>query len=427
MTLDLSSITDALIGLVQGTPWTTAPIWAELGGPGAHPAFTPNFSGLAPDAIRSLGGAQLSLFLYHVEADHAREALFWQPQMGSAGGEPIRFVPMALNLFYLMSAYSESSYAEEQQAMSVAMRIFHATPIVRNPTGPPAWELTLTMEHRSYDEMSRLWQAATSALRLSVVYRASVTFIDPDASPGLAKDPTTVTVTTGVLPVGFTMGDPELLGTFREVSYTAPGGSTVTLPQEPATVAPGQEVWLLGSALGDAGTAMVHLVDSGGAGTDVSAWVDAAGSSPPGTGTNASRLVLKLPASTGSPPIGAPTPGAYQVSVSQPATPGTPGFQTPLIPLRVAALVDPAGGPVLTGPGPFTINGAGFLAGQTEISVGSASLVAGSGAGAFSVGAAGTSVSLQPPTEPAAPAGTFLPVTIRVAGIETDPAFWVPA
>ena len=69
---------------------------------------------------------------------------------------------MALNLYYLMSAFSESNYHWEQQAMSVALRIFHANPIVRSPAGVPPWELTLTMEHRSYDEMSRLWQATTS-------------------------------------------------------------------------------------------------------------------------------------------------------------------------------------------------------------------------------------------------------------------------
>ena len=48
--------------------------------------------------------------------------------------------------------------------MSVALRIFHANPIVRSAPGAAVpWELTLTMEHRSYDELSRLWQATTAA------------------------------------------------------------------------------------------------------------------------------------------------------------------------------------------------------------------------------------------------------------------------
>src|SRR6516165_2945332 len=52
MTLDLSAVTDSLIGLVK-SQWTTAPIWTELGG---GPTFTPNFTGLAPDAARHQRG-----------------------------------------------------------------------------------------------------------------------------------------------------------------------------------------------------------------------------------------------------------------------------------------------------------------------------------------------------------------------------------
>jgi hypothetical protein len=44
------------------------------------------------------------------------------------------------------------------------------------------------MEHRSYDELSRLWQATTVPLRLGVVYRAAVLFITPD-EPVVAAEP----------------------------------------------------------------------------------------------------------------------------------------------------------------------------------------------------------------------------------------------
>src|SRR4029077_9567937 len=97
-------------------------------------------------------------------------------------------------LFYLVSAYSEASYVEEQQAMSVALRVFHANAVVRSgPPSPPApgplaWQLTLSMEHRSYDELSRLWQANTVAVRPRVVYRAAVLFITPDEGARPAPD-----------------------------------------------------------------------------------------------------------------------------------------------------------------------------------------------------------------------------------------------
>jgi hypothetical protein len=183
--LDLSAVTDGLVDLVK-SEWTTAPIWAELGVGG--PTFTPKFSGLAPDRIRAGDATYLSVFLYHAESNNAQEAMFWRPELMHGPGQPIRYLPLALDLFYLVSAYSEASYVEEQQAMSVAMRIFHANAVVRSgPPSPPApgplaWQLTLSLEHRSYDELSRLWQATTVPLRLGVVYRAAVLFIAPDAN-----------------------------------------------------------------------------------------------------------------------------------------------------------------------------------------------------------------------------------------------------
>jgi hypothetical protein len=193
MILDLSAVTDSLIDLVKNN-WSSAPIWAELGLGG--PSFTPTFTGLAPDAIRDEGGAQLSLFLYHVESDNAQESTFWTSQMVRSPGQPVRYLPLALDLYYLLSAFSDGSYSDEQQAMSVAMRIFHANAAVRSDATPnPAWSLTLTMEHRSYDELSRLWQATTVPLRLSAVYRAAVVFLTPDEPDAAAKEVLTVEAT----------------------------------------------------------------------------------------------------------------------------------------------------------------------------------------------------------------------------------------
>jgi Pvc16 N-terminal domain len=192
LVLDLSSVTDGVIHLVKSA-WSSAPIWGELGATG--PTFTPNFTGLAPDAIRTLGGPQLSVFLYHVESDNAREASFWTSQMLKGSEPPVSYLPLALDLFFLLSAYSEGSYPEEQQAMSVAMRILHANAVVRSDnTATPAWYLTLTMEHRSYDELSRLWQAMTVPLRLSVIYRAAVVFCTPDQAAAAANEVRTMNI-----------------------------------------------------------------------------------------------------------------------------------------------------------------------------------------------------------------------------------------
>ena len=220
MLYDLSGVTDALLNLVQ-TEWPSAALWTELGLTG--PSFTPTYTGLAPDAVREESGAQLSLFLYHVELNTAQESLFWEPQMQGAAQAPSSYLPLALNLYYLLSAYSVGSSAEEQQAMSIAMRLFHATPIISSDTtATPAWQVNLTMEHRSYDELSLLWQATTAPLRLGVVYRAAVVFLAPDTVPSAPPEVSTVTAT---------VNGTDTVTVTAPVTSTSTGTSTGTVTQ----------------------------------------------------------------------------------------------------------------------------------------------------------------------------------------------------
>ncbi len=433
MTLDLSAVTDALIGLVKNQ-WTTAPIWTEVTGSPPGPTFTPNFTGLAPEAARQQPGPQLSMYLYHVESDNAREALFWQPQMlkDSPGG-PTRFLPMALDLYYLLFAYSETSYVQEQEAMSVAARVFHANPIIRSGPGAAApWELTLTMEHRSYDELSRLWQATTAPMRMSLVYRAAVAFIDPDPVP--APAPPVASVSLVPVPpqprLSVTGGEPALFGTFRDSSYIDQTGGVVPIAQSPATVAPGQATWLVGSDLGVSGVSdSVYLLpQAGGPETDVTPWAlvaDASGTGSLAVDSGHTKLLLTLPSTVGSPPSGAPTPGIYQIRVGSGAL-GSPGAKrSDSIPLSVAALTSPAGGPLLTGSGPFTVNGTGFLRGMTEVLIGTSELTETApppGPGEFSIATSGASFTFSPPS---GPAGVVRPVRVRVNGVDSDPALWL--
>jgi Pvc16 N-terminal domain len=436
MTLDLSAVTDSLIGLVK-RQWTTAPIWTEVASSPPGPTFTPNFTGLAPEAARQQPGPQLSMYLYHVESDNARESLFWRPQMlnvppDPAGG-PTRLLPLALDLYYLLFAYSETSYIQEQEAMSVAARVFHANPIVRSGPGAAApWELTLTMEHRSYDELSRLWQATTAPLRMSLVYRAAVVFIDSDPVPAAAPPVASLSLVPLPPPLPSTGAgrQPVLFGTFRDGSYTGEAGTAVSFSQSPATVAPGQAAWLVGSDLGASGFSdRLYLLPAvGGPETDVTQWAmaaDVSGGHSLAVNSNGTRLLLTLPSIVGAPPAGAPNPGIYQLRVGSGAL-GSPGARrSGSIPMSVAAFTSPAGGPVLTGPGPFTVSGIGFISGMTEVLVGTRELTetaAPPGPGKFSIAPSGASFSFSPP--PGA-AGVVLPVQVRVNGIDSDPALWV--
>lgn len=425
MTLDLAEITESLIGLVKGQ-WKTAPIWTQLGG---SPTFTPNFSGLAPDVAKHQAGPQLSMYLYHVESDNAREALFWQPWMLDAGGQPARFTPFALDLFYLLFAYSESEtgWSQEQEAMSVALRIYHANPIVRSgPSATVPWELTLTMEHRSYDELSRLWQATTAPLRMSVVYRAAVVFIDPDQMPESVSIVKTKAFALAANPVKLPLPPqgpadyPVLFGTSRQGSYMGPTGVAESFSLSNVALEPGQRVTLLGSDLGVGGVSdHVYLLAADGTGeVDITAWTVPAEST-------STKFVLDLPSVVGTPPADSPPPGVYQFRVGS-GTLGSPGAKrSGSISVTVAAYVNPAGGPVLSGATPFTVTGVGFVAGKTEVLVGTTALLVVSAApttGQVRLGPSGTSFAFAPP---AGPATTVLPLRVRVNGIESAPALWV--
>ncbi|HET9080130.1 MAG TPA: DUF4255 domain-containing protein [Trebonia sp.] len=195
MIFDLSVVTDTLKRLVD-TEWPNAPLWTA-----ATPLFAVDVTGLSPDAARQGQAAQLSLYLYHIEESKATESLFWTAQSQSAGGPPLRYQPLALDLYYLVSSYADGNYVHEQQAMSIAMRVFHENPVVRGvgPDGLP-WELTLTLERRSCDDLSRLWRATTSALRLSAVYRAAVVLIELEQPP--PPFPVVSTVSVAAKPEG---------------------------------------------------------------------------------------------------------------------------------------------------------------------------------------------------------------------------------
>lgn len=174
--LDLSIVTDRLLERLNLFT-AGSHLWD------ADPAsqFTIKYTGLAPEAARADTDpkeCQVSLYLFHVAADKFNRNTF--PTGGSAQAIPEQ--PMALTLYYLLTAYA-SSYIKEQQAMSVALKCLHESPIVttRDPRDRRNEEFTVTLEPQSADEIGRIWQSINAPMRLSAVYRASVVFIEAPA------------------------------------------------------------------------------------------------------------------------------------------------------------------------------------------------------------------------------------------------------
>ncbi|MCU1246880.1 MAG: hypothetical protein JWN02_2790 [Acidobacteria bacterium] len=204
---DLSIVTDRLIELVK-TYRDRSPIFPLSGDPlVASPTFTIDITGAAPDAARSGNGGAcvMSVYLFHVAPDkHQRNApLPLRPPVSLPAHASVRvpaipFHPLALDLYYLVTAWAPgNNYVQEQQAMSIALKAFYENPILKSDAGREIEELTLTMELETADDLGRLWQAVTTSARLAAVYKVSAVFMTPDRLGAPALPMTAMQVAVG--------------------------------------------------------------------------------------------------------------------------------------------------------------------------------------------------------------------------------------
>jgi len=400
--LDVSIVTDRLIDLLKSYRDHSA-IWPTPG----SPTFNIDISGSSPDSVRSGADTVLSLYLFHIaENKNLRNS----PVLPDTRVAPVPFQPMALDLYYLLTAWADKDYVHEQQALSIALKCFHENPIVRKTVTieaqPVPEEFTLTMEVQSADEMGRFWQSTTVPARLSAVYKVSVVFITPEKVPAGAPKTRSIEIEVGTGDVAAQL--PVLFGAQRTVTFVSPIAADPHVI-DVAVAAPGESLTLFGSGLDQPQAKKIFFVD-GITETEVTTtW------HPSATDDTKSRIVVVLPA-------GAPPAGVYQLRV------GDATFRSNSVPFSIGPRVTPpasGASPLLTpAGGVFTINGAGFLGSKTEVFVGGFALseTGGTpGAGQFAI-AGGTSIAFVLPA--ALPNGTY-GVRVRVNGIESSPAWWV--
>lgn len=428
--LDLSIITDRLIKLLEDCR-DNSPLWTPT-----NSQFTINVTGAAPESVRSDGDCQLSLYLFHVSQDR------FQRNSSVTGSrerpQPIPFQPLSLELYYLLTAYANTNYVQEQQAMSIALRCFHENPIIRHTVliegANVDEEFSLTMEVESADELARMWQATTAAHRLSAVYKVSVVFVTPLApTSGVAPKPTSFHLSADPTALPLASAG-QVIGTLRVVNYLAPDATaTGSIPRSydlsPATVAAGEEFLLLGAGLNQATSQQLYLLLPNGVEYNISAWKTPNPGPPVNLLQTDARMTLRLPATVGALPANTPPPGIYQLRVG---VDGATPYRSNATPFSIAARVNgPTGGPPPPAPiltpagGLFTLNGLGFSAGQTEVLLDTVALVAGAGAtnpGEFGLNPAGTAITFRLPANLSA--GRYT-VRVRVNGVESAPAWWI--
>jgi len=122
-------------------------------------------------------GTTLSLLLYRVSInEHLRNS--------SRNGFD-QDVPLALDLHYLMTVWSNSAL-EEQTILCWALRQLYLHPILNLSSLSPeaGWTsedvIRVAPEEVSDDTMMRIWDALEPSYRLSFAYRASVVRVDAD-------------------------------------------------------------------------------------------------------------------------------------------------------------------------------------------------------------------------------------------------------
>ena len=250
MALDnLQRVTETLKNLIVNS-FSVSTAWPSIG-------QTVEVSALPPDKLK--GDNTVGIYLYHIVENS------FHKNMPSPGIEipPVRYTPMGLDLYYLLTAHSDIqidvpkddiSSLREQQMMSIAMKAFHDYPVVNNTTKINN-KIIFTSELIDSNNLLRIellpitqteaisyWTAGSSPLRLAAYYRVSVVFLEPVESKSRAGRVLSYGVNT------FVGSGPRIDGCSNTLSFTLPGKTVINeIELRPAQVPFGQQVTFYGS------------------------------------------------------------------------------------------------------------------------------------------------------------------------------------
>lgn len=228
------------------------------------PRPDPIISVLPPDKLED---GSLGVYLYHLNEDpHLKN----QPPVGtSADPVPVRYTPMGLNLFYLITtdakSDSENKMLDAQLLLGLAIKSLHDYPVLADASvveGIKVFEevgidktdthLRITMQPTAPNEAVTYWTAGQSPLRLSAYYNVSVVLLEPEEPPTRAGRVLDYGVHT------FVGGSPRLATSKYTLSITIPDtGVTQEIELRPAQVPIGSRLELLGVNLSGDDTKLV--------------------------------------------------------------------------------------------------------------------------------------------------------------------------
>lgn len=419
--LDLGAVTRTLLKVIDLSV-NASPAWPPL----PSPKLTT--SPMPPDKLT--GDPVAGLYLYHLSEDAT-----FKNQPPPPGVEELRYTPMALDLYYVLSAHSAETDVgtlTEQLIMGLAAKALRDVPLIDDATrigGLPVLDpamsgdsnrLRITLQPVPAAEAVSYWTAGSSPLRLSAYYQASVVMLEPDKPPRGAGRVLQYGIQT------FTTGAPRLDTSQSVVTYRLPGEAQdrtiVVQPAQATQLGTGDPFTLLGTGLAG-GTATLLL-------RPVSATTTLAVDASWQVRLTADGITARVQTTAS----GTPTPpGLYAVSVQVARQLRLPDGSIRVItqisnqvPIAIAPGISALGAP--TAAGQFTITGIGFTPalavtlylGADRAEPGNpASLVPGE----FAVL---SPVSMLARLPAGTPAGAVVPVRVIVAGSEGPPQ-WVVA
>jgi hypothetical protein len=244
--LDLSLVTKTLVEVIK----------RAINASPAKPSGTINVTSLPPDRLEDLDNA-VGMYLYHFVEDAAYKNEVWPHRPAT----PIRHSPIALDLYYVLSAHTKGLESEgpyrEQTLLGLATKALHDFPIIKRDTRVAGGlvmptvmadddnKIRVTLRHVPANEAVSFWTAGSKPLRLCAYYEVSVVLIEPE-EPKRA--------TGRVLSYGietFVGGLPRLETSRNTVSFTVPGETTArSVELQPAQAAIGDSFTLIARALG---------------------------------------------------------------------------------------------------------------------------------------------------------------------------------
>jgi hypothetical protein len=119
---------------------------------------------------------RLSLWLYRVSEN---EFVKNQPMARANGNETLRFPPLALNLYYLLTPFAPSGDADHL-LLGKAMQVLYdnSSLLLHDSASHIAEELRIVLCRLTLEELTRIWEALREPYRLSVCYEVRVTQVE---------------------------------------------------------------------------------------------------------------------------------------------------------------------------------------------------------------------------------------------------------